>query len=63
MVSLLFAFNTQLIHHFRNGTYLNGLFNILIFTRVLSISDTEYLMTSDGNIGKRIFFLLNNKSI
>ena len=62
MVSLLFAFNTQLIHHFRHGTYLNGLFNILIFTRVLSTSDTEYLMTSDGNIRKRIF-LLNNKSI
>lgn len=62
MASLLFALNTQLIHHFRRGTYLNGLFNILIFTRVLSISDTEYLMTSDGNIRKRIF-LLNNKSI
>ena len=62
MASLLFAFNTQLIHHYRHGTYLNGLFNILIFTRVSNISDTEYLMTSDGNIRKRIFFLLNNKS-
>lgn len=62
MASLLFAFNTQLIHHFRRGTYLNGFFNIVIFIRVLSISDTEYLMTSDGKIRKRIF-LLNNKLI
>ena len=30
IVSLLFAFNTKFIQHFRHGTYLNGLCNIVM---------------------------------